>query len=391
MISVETALDIIQKKTSNLKRHERIQVDKSLGRILAEDILAPIDLPPFRQSIMDGYAVHLHSDPTYSLIGEIKTGDDASFDLKPREAVRIFTGARVPDSANAVVMQERVTVDKKRIHLKENPTEGSQIRSIGAQIKKGALSLRMGFQLNPAAIGLLKSLGISDILVSEKPKVSLLVTGNELVETGFPLPEGKIYESNSSIMAAALQQKGIEAEKILTVGDTLEATVKALKYLLSISDVVLVSGGISVGDYDYVETALSNLGVTQHFYKVSQKPGKPLYFGSKGDTFVLALPGNPASTLTCLYVYGFPLIDILMGNTNVGLPRITMPLSETIENPYGRALFLKGFIQGSTVSQLHLQNSAMVLSFADANALIYIPEEDSKVSKGSYVQTILLP
>ena len=231
-------------------------------------------------------------------------------------------------------------------------------------------------------------MGISDILVSEKPKVSLLVTGNELVETGFPLPEGKIYESNSSIMAAALQQKGIEAEKILTVGDTLEATVKALKYLLSISDVVLVSGGISVGDYDYVETALSSLGVTQHFYKVS---GKPLYFGSKGNTFVLALPGNPASTLTCLYVYGFPLIDILMGNISVGLPRITIPLSETIENPYGCALFLKGFIDGSRVSQLNLQNSAMVLSFADANALIYIPEKDTKVSKGSYVQTILLP
>ena len=391
MISVEKALTIIQGVTRFIGKTEVIPVDKALGRITSEDILAPFDLPPFKQSIMDGYAICLHRNPNYKLIGEIKAGDATSIKLQAGEAVRIFTGAKIPNTANAVVMQEKVTLVDAEIQLNHLPKEGEHIRLQGDQIKKGSLSLPKGFQLNPSAIALIKSFGISKVTVTALPKVTILVTGNELLEAESTLSDGKIYESNSSLLGTALQQKGIKPLKILKVEDSLPATEKALQELLPVSDLVLISGGISVGDYDFVGKALSQVGVTQHFYTVKQKPGKPLYFGSKKTTYVLGLPGNPASSLTCLYVYGFPLLDVLQGNSSLGLTRIELPIAQTIENPSGRALFLKARIQGREVTQLNLQNSAMVLSFANANALIYIPENTLKISKGGYVEVLLLP
>ena len=391
MISVAKALAILKTKVTPRTTSERILVEDSLGRILFEAILAPIPLPPFRQSVMDGYALHLHDSLEYTVVGEVKTGDSHPYVLQPGEAVRIFTGAWVPDTANAVMMQEKVTVQENSIVLSENPSEGNQIREIGQQIANGAKALSKGMTLNPSAIGLLKSFGITEVSVTKTPKVSILVTGNELVSAGNALPPGKIYESNSTLMAAALQQKGIQPHKIRQVPDSIEATETALAELLESSDVILVSGGISVGDYDFVGKALTHLGVQEHFYKVAQKPGKPLYFGSKDQTYVLGLPGNPASTLTCLYVYGYSLIDQLCGRNQPGLTSLELPTAMEIKNPFGRALFLKALVEGNRVTELTQQNSSMVLSFTEANALIYIPENCTKVTSGSLVKIYLLP
>ncbi len=391
MITVSEALHTIEEKVTPSRTTETISVDNSLGRILAADCHAPISLPSFRQSVMDGYALCLHEATTYTLVGEVKAGDAPKYTLKPGEAVRIFTGAPVPHTAQAVVMQEYVTKRGNEIALEHNPKEGTHVRAIGEQIKEGALCLSKGHRINPSSIALLKSFGIQQISVSTLPKVAIVVTGSELVEAGTPLSEGKIYESNSALIRAALQQKGITDVVVHQVADSLTATQELLQDLVAKQDLVLISGGISVGDYDFVGTALRNLGVTEHFYKVLQKPGKPLFFGSKDQTYVLGLPGNPASTLTCLYVYGFALLDLWLGAEQIGLPKMELPLAETIENPFGRALFLKAHISGSEVMPLHLQQSSTVLSFAQANALLYIPANSTTQPKGALAKTLLLP
>ena len=391
MISVEKALEHIEEHATILVDSELISTNDALGRILFKDILAPLSLPPFRQSIMDGYALCIGDTLIYKVIGEIKTGDAARQILQSGEAVRVFTGAQLPDSANVVVMQEHITVQGKYIELKEVPKAGHHVRNVGEQIESGTLSLRKGIKLNPSAIGVLKSFGLEAIEVYRKPKVTVIVTGNELVEAGRPLQPGQIYESNSQVMVSALQEKGIEVQSIKKVKDSLRETEDTIKNALDTSDIVLISGGISVGDYDFVGTALHNLKVQKLFHKVLQKPGKPLYFGKKESKYVFALPGNPAATLTCLYVYVFALIDLMTGNKSVGLTRIQFPISEPFKNPFGRALFLKAKLQGDEVAVLNQQNSAMLLSFAHADALVYIPSDHTDIKKGELVTTLLMP
>ncbi len=391
MISVETALASIHQQATSLLPSEVIPTDAALGRVLSIDIIAPLSLPPFRQSIMDGYALCIGQSLTYNVIGEIKTGDAATQTLKPGDAIRVFTGAQLPDTANVVVMQEHVTPKANTIELKDPPKEGNHIRNIGEQIEKGTPSLTKGEQLNPSAVGVLKSFGLETVAVYRQPKITVIVTGNELVEVGQPLQPGKIYESNSQVMVSALHQKGIAVQSVIKVKDTLKETEDAIKTALNTSDIVLISGGISVGDYDFVGTALNNLGVQQLFHKVLQKPGKPLYFGKTDSKYVFALPGNPAATLTCLYVYVFTLIDLITGSHNAGLTRIQFPILEDLENPFGRALFLKAKLKGKEVEILNQQNSAMLLSFARADAIVYIPTDCKAVKKGDLVTTLLLP
>ena len=391
MIAVERALELVLEHTQISNDLESISVDDALNRVLAEDILAPLSLPPFRQSIMDGYALNLSESLSYKVIGETKTGDNIEFSLQHGEAIRIFTGAMVPETANAVVMQEHVTVNGSNIELKTQPTLGQHIRNIGAQIKKGDQSLQKGEVINPAGIGILKSFGIGQIKVNKLPTISIITTGNELVPAGNPLEPGQIYESNGSVIQAALQAKGIEVRNSYKVKDSLEATQNAIEKAIKDSDIVLISGGISVGDYDFVSTDLHNLDVKEIFYKVLQKPGKPLYFGKKNGTYLFALPGNPASTLTCLYVYVFTLIDKYLGCKTNGLKRLKFSISDHFENPFGRALFLKAKLEGSEVTILTQQNSAMIMSFARADALVYIPAYCSKLKKGDMVETLILP
>ena len=391
LISVEHALNLIKDHANIWEKADTISVEDAFNRILAEDIFAPLPLPPFRQSIMDGYALVIGETLNYRVVGEIKTGDSTSYNLKAGEAVRIFTGAQLPDSANAVVMQEHVIVRDYVIQLKEVPKIGQHIRNVGEQIEKGDMSLVKGDKLNPSSIGILKSFGLESVTVTRLPKISIISTGNELVIAGQKLQAGQIYESNSQVIRSALQQKGLKVLHSFKVKDSLDDTQQAIEDAISSSDIVLISGGISVGDYDFVSTALNNLGVEEIFYKVLQKPGKPLYFGKKDSTYVFALPGNPASTLTCLYVYVFTLIDAITNSNNIGLKRIQFPISEDFENPFGKALFLKATLEDGSVTILNQQNSAMILSFARADALVYIPADCIAVRNGQLVTTILLP
>ncbi|MFC4636328.1 gephyrin-like molybdotransferase Glp [Dokdonia ponticola] len=397
MITVSQAIQSVHKNVQSFDATEHIPVSNAIGRTLAQDVVAPVSLPSFRQSAMDGYAVRFresgnnNKNNTFTLIGEVKAGDAQNPSLTSGTAVRIFTGARVPDTADAVVIQELVQRKDDHIHIEKVPVVGQNIRAIGGQIQAGSCPLKKGHTLQPSSLGLLKSLGIDTVSVTRNPKVTILVTGNELVKEGNPLADGQVYESNSAVLEAVLHQRGIHEVQIVYVEDNLEKTQKILQNAIATSELVLISGGISVGDYDFVGVALQNLDVRTIFYKVLQKPGKPLFFGKQNDTYIFALPGNPASTLTCYYIYVQLAFDILSGAQYQGLLRIHLPISAAFTNTFGRALFLKARVNREGVTILDFQNSATMITFAEANALVYIPETTTEVAQGTIVETILLP
>jgi molybdopterin molybdotransferase len=288
-----------------------------------------------------------------------------------------------------VVMQEHVIREGDQLTIEILPIKNTNVRPVGEQIKAGDIALKKGVVLNEAAIGFLASLGISEIKVYKRPKVTILVTGNELQQLGEKLADGQVYESNSLTLKMALQRVGIKKVNISQVEDDLEQTTLAIKKCLEKSDIVLISGGISVGDYDFVKQALENNGVTEIFYKVNQRPGKPLWFGATDTTNVFALPGNPASSLSCFYLYVLPLIKSQMGYAHCHLPRSVATATEDIKNATGKTLFLKGNVADGKATLLTGQASSMLKSFAVCNALLMIPEHIKLIEKGeklTYIQ-----
>jgi len=391
MIAVEEALALVLENSFSLKESEILPINQCLNRNLARAVKAPIDLPSFRLSSMDGYALRLHQSSTYSIVGEVKAGDAANPSLKIGECVRIFTGAVVPDNADAVIMQEKTIRNQDTVTIEAPVNKGQNIRLVGSQVKKGDFPLEKGQVLQASGLAFLKSLGIDEVEVVRLPKVTIVITGNELITSSEKLTRGKIYESNSILLQAALLNQGIETQLISFTEDSLKETINNLKKAFFNSDIVLVSGGISVGDYDFVKQALKELEVKEIFYKVRQRPGKPLFFGKKDRVFIFALPGNPASTLSCFYVYVLPLINRLKGGKSDGLIRLSIPIENDFKSAEPRALFLKATIQNKTVRILDRQHSSMLVSFAMANALVYIPQQGILLKKGSLVETLLLP
>jgi molybdopterin molybdotransferase len=368
----------------------KIKVAKSLGFILAEAIYSPMDMPPFRQSAMDGYAFAFSELQQFNVVSTSQAGDFSNKKIKKGDAIRIFTGAYVPDNLDTVVMQEHTTVANQTVEITKMPAQFANVRNKGEQIKENELVLKNNTVITPAAVGFLACLGITEITVYAKPKVAIVVTGNELVKVGKKLTEGKIYESNSIMLQAALQGIGIKKIETFRVKDNLKATKKVLKNCLAAFDVVLVSGGISVGDYDFVKEALLSNGVEELIYKINQKPGKPLFFGKKDKTIVFALPGNPASTLTSFYIYVQPALKINMGFEAIHLPEITRKITISFENTSGKTLFLKAFFDDEKVKVLESQSSAMLNTFAIANGLICLPFDQVNIEKGQEVLVIPL-
>ena len=391
MISVSNALHIINSQALIL-REEELSLNDALGAVLSKDVFSAINMPPFRQSAMDGYALKWSEETDYQLTYESQAGNANLYSLKNNEAVRIFTGALVPDDADTVVMQEHVERTDKELSIQKMPSKHANIREMGEQIQAGDIALQKGAVLNAAAIGFLTCLGIQNVTVYQRPKVGILVTGNELQSVGSPLQTGSIYESNSTMLKAALQEVGITEEiEILRVADDLESTKASVKNLLEKTDLLLISGGISVGDYDFVKEALTANQVNELFYKVNQKPGKPLWFGRKDSTCVFALPGNPASVLTCFYVYVYPLIQKWKGCQNVDLERVSARCTTELKNKTGKTIFLKAALsQKGEATPLQGQSSAMMHTYALSNALICIPEEKELIEVGEEVECIKL-
>lgn len=387
MVSIEEALNIIAEQDFTAQTETR-KLEECLGFCLSQEIRAPFDMPAFDNSAMDGYAL-CGNATEYKIIGEIAAGDNSEVTLKKGEAIRIFTGAKVPGNTTAVMMQEKTRVEGEKLILKEEPKAGLAIRKRGGELKKAEIVFDKNYRITPAGIGLIGSLGIDKVEVLKKPVIKLITTGNELVKPGDEKHAGQIYESNSFALEAACAQFGFECREKLQIEDNFEKIKIGIGKLLETADILILSGGISVGDYDFVKQALEDNGVQELFYKVFQKPGKPLYFGRKQDKFIFALPGNPASSLSCFYVYVLPFLQKFSGALEYGLSRYSFKLKHDFENKGDRPSFLKAKVENNEVEILNGQGSSMIRSMAVGNALAYLDAETS-AKKGEIVSCILI-
>ena len=391
MISVEEAKSLIKTNIKSLSAFQ-IQLDNALGYTLAEDIYSPIDFPRFVQSSMDGYAFAF--DPVqhdFEIVGVIQAGAQTNLQLEKGKAVRIFTGAPLPLGADTVLVQEKAKLEGNKLTITDEQLKiGANARSIGADIKKNALALEQGTLITPGAIGFLSSLGIEQVSVFKKPTIHLILTGNELVPVGAALNFGGIYESNSHTLKAALIKAGFNQIDLTIIGDTFEATSKALKYSLEQYDLTMFTGGISVGDFDFVLEACNANGVDPIFHKIKQKPGKPLYIGKKGAKVICGLPGNPASVLSCFYNYVSIVLDQL-SNTKIAMRTTQAILLNHYQKPEGLTHFLKGLYDETKneVQILEGQESFKMRSFAIANCFVEIPEATIIVETNQLVKVHL--
>lgn len=388
MIGVKDAIKKVITSSIRLKT-VKVELIDALNHCLAEDVYSKMDMPPFSQSAMDGYAI-CGKGTTFKLVGEVKAGDTEIFTLEEGQAFRIFTGAMIPNGTTAIAKQEIVDQDNGVISLQEDVKNGTSIRVKGEEILTGKIVMTIGTQITPAAIGLLSGLGVSKVNIIKRPVITLVVTGNELTQLGEELLLGKIYESNSYTLKSALLDAGFESKVVLVKDDYLE-TKQTIESAIDTSDLVIMTGGISVGDYDFVGKALNEIGVDQQFYKVKQKPGKPLFYGVKGNVKIFALPGNPAAALTCFYVYVLSAIKVMMGNANPTLESRKVKISHDYNKKGDRVHLLKAQVNDNEVTVHTGQSSAMLSSFVDANCLLYLGSEVSEVKSGTEVEVFMLP
>lgn len=393
MISVQQAKQFVDEQVETLQS-VKMNIEDAVDFILAENIFSPIDIPSFNQASMDGYAVFAGDRENrryFKLSGEVKAGDKGDFHLHEGEAVRIFTGAAVPVNADAVIVQEKATELNGVVNVDGSFHKGAYIRQKSAQTKKGDLAIKKSSVLTPAAIAHIASLGMNEILVYRKPCISIVVTGNEIVSPGNTLLPGQVFESNSFSIRAALTQFRIPVTAISMVRDDRNELKRCVEENLAQCDILLVTGGISVGKYDLVEEILGDLEVKTIFYKISQKPGKPMYMGKLGSKIIFALPGNPASVLVCFYEYVFPAIRKMMGYEKINREKIKMKTSAEIINNEGRACFIRAKMENDKIHPLEGQDSYMLHSFSIADAFIFIPGDKKQIHEGEEVEVHPIP
>lgn len=397
MLNADQALSIILKAAKPLDA-EKVKLRDALGRTLAEDIVAAEDVPPFDNSSMDGFAVaaadlahaSAHKPVTLTVVGEASAGNLFRARLRSGEAVRIMTGGKIPAGADSVVPFELVTIlDEQHVRF-ENPVKPSaNIRRAGEDIPKHSRALKKGALLTPARLGVLAALGYARVRVARHPHVNILATGDELVPVREKPREGQIRNSSSYVLQAYVRQAGGKPALLGIVGDEKKRLRKAIEAGLD-ADVLLITGGVSVGKYDLVGEILQKLGVQIKFWQVNIKPGKPLLFGTYDTTLIFGLPGNPASTGVTFLQFVEPALGTMLGRTGHQRLRLTAILDEPLTKRDGKRHFVRG-IATVTNGILHVtttgsQSSGMVSSLAKANCLIVLPENVQTVRKGSKVE-----
>jgi molybdopterin molybdotransferase len=393
MISVAEAKKIIQDNT-DLLSPAKLPLAESVGLTLADDVFAITAVPPFHQSSVDGYVFSFNEWQLHKRLkisGEVAAGSKEPLALTSKSAARIFTGAPVPKEADTVVMQEKTTIDNDELIIDDKDlAAGSNVRKKGSEIQAGALALPKNSILTPAAIGFVANIGYPTVNVYPNPSIGIIITGNELQQPGNTLQYGQVYDSNSATLISALRQVNINKVETIYVTDKAEKITEALENALQKHDVVLLTGGVSVGDYDFVLQATTACGVQKLFHKVKQKPGKPLYFGKRDHKLVFGLPGNPASVLTCFYQYVILAFEKLSKRKKI-LQTIQAPLEEPFQKAAGLTHFLKAYYDGETVTLLGAQESFKLSSFAKANCLVQVDEAVTECEEGQLVDVHLLP
>lgn len=368
-----------------------------LGYTLAEPVIAHFDLPSFDNSAVDGYGVHVQdiikatpeSSVQLKLDGEVRAGkvqDLEQYRLAPQTAIKILTGATVPPSVEAVVMREFCEERHGDVFITQAVTAGENIRRRGGEVHAGTTILNTGTKIDPAVLALIATVGSDRAVVYRKPKVAIVVTGNELVPPGGNLQAGQIFDSNSFALEAALGCLGIDQCKIFRAQDTLAETSKAFKDALAFADVIISSGGVSVGDHDYVKPALEGLNVKTVFWRIAIKPGKPVYFGTHETTdgarkLVFGLPGNPVSVLITYHQFVKPALRKMMGEREVRATLFYAKLKSAIHKKAGRLDFMRGKLEARPAGDLYVtavkvQDSHMLTGLAAADCLLHFAADD---------------
>ncbi|MEJ8819435.1 molybdopterin molybdotransferase MoeA [Lacibacter sp. H407] len=391
MISVTEAKQIISSNVTALNP-VTVSLLQARAKILAADVFATVDIPAFPQSAMDGYAFAFDDLQKELIIeGEMAAGSSSSVEVAAGKAIRIFTGASVPAGADTVVMQEKVRTENGILIIEDDKLQrNSNVRSVGSEIKAGELALPKGSVLTAAAIGFLAGIGITEVSVIPDPVISIILTGNELQEPGKALAYGQVYESNSYSLTTALASLHLPVHQIYKAEDDPEVLTAILQQALNESDLVLLTGGVSVGDYDFVLKAASACGVKQQFHKIKQRPGKPLFFGSKANKLVFGLPGNPSSVLTCFYEYVTEALA-LQTKRPLQLKTVQTVLAKDCIKPPGLTQFQKAYYNGESVLPLTAQESYKLNSFATANCLLVLNGEKEEYKTNDTVTVHLLP
>ena len=376
---------------------EHVPLTEAIGRILADDITAPEDHPPFPASTMDGYAVFSQDhSPWREIIGTQNAGDTIDAEVTEGYAIRIMTGAPLPSGADAVVPVEATELVEDHVVIhQEDVAAGENVRPVGSDVARGALVLAAGTRLGPAEIGLVASMGISPVPVARRPRVSIISTGDELVEPDQPIGPGQIRDSNRFSLIATLMTEPVEITFAGKAPDNLEQLETLLRDRMATDDLIITSGGVSMGERDLIKAILFDAEDVQvHFRRLFMKPGKPLNFATCGETLIFGLPGNPVSSLVTFELFIRTAIRQMIGETEVDRPIVPVTLAEAT-SPSDRIEYQRGVVSAGPDGKLiarstGLQRSSRLASFLGANALLIIGPRETDYAAGETVHALML-
>jgi len=388
------AFELILDAITPIQEFEKVAIRDALGRILAEDITSQINVPTGTNSAMDGYAISRKDLPDEGIqelkvVGTAFAGKPYKEKLLPGECLRIMTGGIMPQGTDTVVIQENVERHNDSIKIGTDIKPGDNVRQAGEDIKIGDTVLAKGFGLTPADIGLIASLGISEVNVIRKLKVAFFSTGDELRSIGEELKDGHIYDSNRYTLHGMLTRFGADIIDMGVIRDVREDLQQGFEEAAKSADVLITSGGVSVGEADYVKEILENVG-TVDFWKVAMKPGRPLAYGKIKDTIFFGLPGNPVSVMVTFYQFVQPALRYLMGEQQIEPVTVKVPCKSKLKKRPGRIEYQRGILEKDEsgeliVSKTGAQGSGILRSMSQANCFIILPMDSGDVEPGSLV------
>ena len=399
-MSVEKARSHIRSFLQPVTAVERLSIRAALGRVLAEEVISPVNVPQHDNSAMDGYAVKfddLRQDAEVMLkvIGTAFAGKPFDGNVGPMQAVRIMTGAVIPRGADTVIQQERAKASGDKVAVAPVTKKGTNTRGAGEDLRQGEPALKRGQPLRPAEIGLLASLGIGEISVYRRLRVAFFSTGDELVPVGSPLGAGQIYDSNRYTIYGMLTRLGCDVLDMGVIRDDPEAVERAFDEAAQATDVVITSGGVSVGEADYVKQILERLGEVL-FWKIAMKPGRPLAYGRIGRAHFFGLPGNPVAVMVTFYQFVRDALLYLQGQVTVApLPTLKLTCTSAIKKAPGRTEFQRGILARAadgqwTVRTTGDQGSGILSSMSQADCFIVLPTDAGNLPAGALVDVQLL-
>ncbi|WP_019897235.1 gephyrin-like molybdotransferase Glp [Methylotenera mobilis] len=394
---VAKAREFIQQFLNPVSVFETLALAESLGRVLAEDITSPSNVPNYNNSAMDGYALKATdvSASRLMVIGTAFAGKAFEGTVADGQCVRIMTGGAIPKGADTVVVQEKTVVDGKFINIIEAPKPHANVRYAGEDLKLGQTVLATGHLMRPADLGLIASLGIAEVRAYRKLKVAFFSTGDELVSVGQPLQTGQVYDSNRYTLFGMLTKLGVEVMDMGAIADDPILLENTLLSAVTQADVVITSGGVSVGEADYMKLLLAKHGQVM-FWKIAMKPGRPLAYGKVGSAHYFGLPGNPVAVMVTFYQFVRDALLRLMGQSSpVPLPMFSVQCTQAIKKMTGRTEFQRGILFADTdgswrVKPTGAQGSALLSSMSLANCFIVLDESVGNLEAGAMVQVQVL-